>query len=157
MPIRGWRPDDVPTYGGRPVIRGPLHLPCRHSRLAALVSLLIGLAVVMPAAAGAVGPNQRRDGRAPFDVDSTAANTRRVVTPPAPRRAAAAAMRRALGRQAQVQLDRVTGTPREVAKLDGFLDRTVDEVAPADRRARLPARPIASCSGSTPGTSRTCG
>ena len=91
----------------------------RPRLLAAL--LLLALAALLPATASAVGPNQKRDGRATFDVNATAATRGKVVAPPASREAAGDALRRLLGARGQVAFDRVTGTPRSVAKLDGFL------------------------------------
>src|SRR4051794_37813164 len=82
---------------------------------------LLALGALLPGTAFAVGPNQRRDGRSTFDVNATAATRAKVVAPPRSRDAAADALRRSLGAQGQVAFDRVTGTPRSVAKLDGFL------------------------------------
>lgn len=71
----------------------------------------------VPAAAHAVGPNQRGEGKARFDVLDRATAKR----PAAERSHAAAALRRRLGFQALLQLDPLTTTPRVLARLDGFL------------------------------------
>jgi extracellular elastinolytic metalloproteinase len=82
--------------------------------------LAAGLAaILLPAASAGVGapkqlviPNQ---GVAPLDVRDTAARAR-----PAPTEAQLS-LRASLGQSGVVDVDRVTGTPRVVAKLDGFL------------------------------------
>ncbi|MCW2951718.1 MAG: peptidase fungalysin, partial [Conexibacter sp.] len=84
-------------------------LPAARSLL-----LVLLLALVLPSAADAVGGAQRREGQGGFD--------QRTGAPPvAPATAAARTLRAALGPQAVVRLDAVTGTPRQVARLDGFL------------------------------------
>jgi extracellular elastinolytic metalloproteinase len=85
------------------------------------VVLVALLGVSLPAAAFAVGPNERRDGRSLYDDRTKPRNVNRVATPPAQREAAADRLSSRLGTKGQVALDRVTATPRSIAKLDGFL------------------------------------
>lgn len=74
---------------------------------------------LLPAVAGAIGAPQARDGRGSFDARDAAAAA--PVTVPASRQRAADTMARRLGREARVELDPATGTPRVVARTDGAL------------------------------------
>jgi extracellular elastinolytic metalloproteinase len=91
-----------------------------QARLAVLLCLAL-LGAALPSAALAVGPDQKRDGIAPYDVRSSARNANRIAEPSDSRSAAADRLSADLGTQGQVSLDRVTTTPRSIAKLDGFL------------------------------------
>jgi hypothetical protein len=93
----------------------------RRSALTLVVGCLLGLAALAPADASAVAPEQERHGRSFFDVRTTPANETRAVRPPAGRLHAAEAVHRRLGRTGVVELDRITGTPRQVARVGGFL------------------------------------
>src|SRR5438270_7226443 len=82
--------------------------------------LLVALAAIVlpPASAGVGGPKKLLDmdhGKPPFDVRTEAAPTRRAPTAPQLQ------LRESLGASGVVDIDRFTGTPRVVAKLDGFL------------------------------------
>ena len=77
---------------------------------------------VTPARGGPAAPG--RDAAIYFDVRGS-----RVTAPPPGRARAAAELRDRLGRFGRVDLDRLTATPRLVARLDGFL--TGKSVAPA--------------------------
>ena len=90
------------------------------ARLAVLLFLAV-VGTALPTAALAVGPNQERDGRSLYDDRTTPRNLNRIVEPTEAREDAAARLRTELGTKGQVAFDRVTGTPRAVAKLDGFL------------------------------------
>jgi extracellular elastinolytic metalloproteinase len=95
------------------------HLPSRQRclRFAVLAALILA---AVPAALAADGPRgqhsegPRRAERADFD------SRRSALRPVRPNRAQAA-LKRSLGQQGVVALDPRTGTPRVVAKLDGFL------------------------------------
>jgi extracellular elastinolytic metalloproteinase len=95
------------------------HLPSGQRRLSLAVLAALILAAV-PAALAADGHRQqrsespRRAARADFDARTSA------LRPARPNRAQAM-LRRSLGQQGVVLLDPRTGTPRVVAKLDGFL------------------------------------
>lgn len=97
-------------------------------------ALALGAAVVVAAAwastASAIGPDEVRAERAPYD------SRDELVVPvdsPAVSEAAVARLDATLGTQGVVQLDPLTGTPRVVARLDGFLtgpsDRPATEIA----------------------------
>jgi extracellular elastinolytic metalloproteinase len=95
------------------------HLPSRQRclRFAVLAALILA---AVPAALAADGPRGQRSGsprraeRADFDARGSA------LRPVRPNRAQAA-LKRSLGHQGVVALDPRTGTPRVVARLDGFL------------------------------------
>jgi extracellular elastinolytic metalloproteinase len=96
--------------------------PRRSGRPPLLAASLAGAAAaaaLLPATAGAVGAPQAREGRGTFDVRDAAAGIAASV--PAARERAARATARSLGREAVVQLDAVTGTPRVVGRTDGAL------------------------------------
>ncbi|WP_049793302.1 M36 family metallopeptidase [Conexibacter woesei] len=88
--------------------------PLLAASLAASVAGAIGVAAGLPAVAGAVGELPLREGQGRFD-QRAAATAQPVATAPAQRLA------RSLGPQAVVQVDPVTGTPRQVARTDGTL------------------------------------
>ncbi|MEZ5098734.1 MAG: M36 family metallopeptidase [Thermoleophilia bacterium] len=80
--------------------------------------------------ASAVGPDEVRAERAPYDAREGLAAP---VDSPAVSGAAVSRLDASLGAQGVVQLDPLTGTPRVVARLDGFLtgpsDRPATEIA----------------------------
>ncbi|HYM64477.1 MAG TPA: hypothetical protein VES61_07345, partial [Gaiellaceae bacterium] len=71
--------------------------------------------------AGAVGPSKKQEGRSFFDVRLEPAALGQEARITASMRAAQAGLLRSLGFQGVVDVDRLTGTPRVVARLDGFL------------------------------------
>ena len=91
-----------------------------------VVLAALGIAAAAPGAAQAVGPTQLRDGRSLFDARA-AAIVRSGENPAPPARARAGEqLARKLGPLGNVILDPVTGTPRNVARLDGFLTAPSD-------------------------------
>ena len=147
-----------------------------------LVAATLGSLLAFPAGAGAVGAFPGGDdggndapalsagvGEPDFDVRKREALT--PEPPPPSLGAARADLRRALGRQGVLDLDPVTGTPRIVARLDGFLTgaerrrpgrrrprlrpRQHRRLRPRRRRPRLPAprrdTPTAGASPTSPG------
>lgn len=92
--------------------------PCRGIGTAC-VALLALLLLAGPA--GAVGPAKKQEGRSFFDVRLEPAALSQEAPTTASMRAAQADLIRSLGFQGVVDLDRLTGTPRVVARLDGFL------------------------------------
>ncbi len=112
----------------------------RHS---GWVAALAACAIVgpVPGAALAIGPTQARDGRAAYDVRSAPANRGREAAQPQGRAQATATLARGLGPLGVVDVDPVTGTPRLVAKLDGFLTGASDRRPPAIALAYVRERP----------------
>jgi extracellular elastinolytic metalloproteinase len=92
----------------------------------ACVSVLVLL--LMTGTAGAVGPAKKQEGRSFFDVRLEPAALGQEARTTASMRAAQAGLLGSLGFQGVVDVDRLTGTPRVVARLDGFL------TGPTDRR-----------------------
>src|SRR5947208_16742877 len=83
--------------------------------------LLVALAAIVlpPASAGTGGPKKLLDmdhGKPPFDVRTEAAPARRAPTAPQ------LELRESLGAGGVVDIDRLTGTARVVAKLGGFVN-----------------------------------
>jgi extracellular elastinolytic metalloproteinase len=95
----------------------------KHAHSRTVLGTLAGLALffVTASAALAVGPNEKRQGRPNMDARSGNAVSDRTAVLAANPSAAVKALDGALGTQGLVELDGLTGTPRIVAKLDGFL------------------------------------
>jgi len=89
--------------------------------------------LLLAGTAGAVGPAKKQEGRSFFDVRLEPAALGQEARTTASMRAAQAGLLRSLGFQGVVDVDRLTGTPRVVARLDGFLtepsERGPQEVA----------------------------
>ena len=77
--------------------------------------------LVLAGAAGAVGPSKKQEGRSFFDVRLEPAALAQEAPATASMRAAQATLLDSLGFHGVVDIDRLTGTPRVVARLDGFL------------------------------------
>jgi extracellular elastinolytic metalloproteinase len=77
--------------------------------------------LVLAGTAGAVGPAKKQEGRSFFDVRFEPAALAQEASATASMRAAQAALLDSLGFHGVVDIDRLTGTPRVVARLDGFL------------------------------------
>ena len=86
--------------------------------LRATAALVLG-SVLLPASAAAFQPSP--DQREPFDVRDRPGPLGRLVTPSPPVGLAQAKLRATLGPQGLLQIDPRTGTPRILARLDGFL------------------------------------
>jgi extracellular elastinolytic metalloproteinase len=87
-------------------------------KLAVLVFGLLALTLPASALAASTPHDQ---GKPFFDIRDTPARADQAAPAPDATLQAQAALRSDLGTQSVVQLDRITGTPRVVAKLDGFL------------------------------------
>jgi len=89
--------------------------------------------LLLAGTAGAVGPAKKQEGRSFFDVRLEPAALGQEARTTASMRAAQAGLLRSLGFHGVVDIDRLTGTPRVVARLDGFLtepsERGPQEVA----------------------------
>ena len=77
--------------------------------------LALALVLALPASASAVGPDR------PFDVRLEGVPVARTIAPDVLH--ARAALRRTLGTEGVLSIDRLTGTPRVIARTDGFLSR----------------------------------
>ena len=77
--------------------------------------------LVFAGAAGAVGPSKKQEGRSFFDVRFEPAALPQEAPATASMRAAQATLLDSLGFHGVVDIDRLTGTPRVVARLNGFL------------------------------------
>ena len=77
--------------------------------------------LLLAGTAGAVGPAKKQEGRSFFDVRLEPAALGQEARTTASMRAAQAGLRDSLGFQGVVDIDRLTGTPRVVARLDDFL------------------------------------
>ena len=77
--------------------------------------------LVLAGTAGAVGPAKKQEGRSFFDVRLEPAVLAQEASATASMQAAQATLLDSLGFHGVVDLDRLTGTPRVVARLDGFL------------------------------------
>jgi extracellular elastinolytic metalloproteinase len=92
--------------------------PCRGIGTA---SVCVGALLLLAGTAGAVGPAKKQEGRSFFDVRLEPAALGQEARTTASMRAAQAGLRGSLGIHGVVDIDRLTGTPRVVARLDGFL------------------------------------
>ena len=94
----------------------------RLSKAAAAFAALAALTLIAASTSvAAPGKEKQRHGRANYDVRAATAVADRAAELAAHPSAAVAALERSLGTQGVVSLDGLTGTPRIVGRLDGFL------------------------------------
>ena len=92
--------------------------PCRGIGTA---FVCVAALLLLAGTAGAVGPAKKQEGRSFFDVRLEPAELAQEARTTASMRAAQAGLLDSLGFHGVVDVDRLTGTPRVVARLDGFL------------------------------------
>ena len=92
--------------------------PCRGIGTA---FICVAALLLLADTAGAVGPARKQEGRSFFDVRLEPAELGQEARTTASMRAAQAGLLHSLGFHGVVDVDRLTGTPRVVARLDGFL------------------------------------
>ena len=93
----------------------------RLSKVAAVFAALAALALVAASTAFAAPGKEKHHGRANYDVRAGKAVVDRAAELAAHPSPAVTALERSLGTQGIVSLDGLTGTPRLVGRLDGFL------------------------------------
>ena len=92
--------------------------PCRGLGTAFVCAAAL---LLLAGTASAVGPAKKQEGRSFFDVRLEPAELGQEARTTASMRAAQAGLLDSLGFHGVVDVDRLTGTPRVVARLDGFL------------------------------------
>lgn len=102
--------------------------PLPAAALAATLAGAIGVVAGLPGTAGAIGEEQVRDGRSPYDQRAAAVSAGAASVTPS---TAARALARQLGPEGIVELDPISGTPRRVLRTDGALTGPSDD-APAE-------------------------